>query len=199
MLIGLCKYSLEKFFWVVETVGWSVCGVRAVLCCAVFSLSVVSDSLWHRLQPSRLLSLWDSPGKNTGVGCLALLQGIFPTQGLNPSLPHCRWILYHLSHQGSPRILEQVSYPFSRGIFLTQESNWGLLHCRWILYQLSYQGEPPWELTHIYYQVLSEYREFSLWRLSSMDTDLWELSWHWKYIEHKFNCHLFHCSPLAMG
>ena len=44
----------------------------------------------------------DSPGKNTGVGCHALLQGIFPTQGLNPGLAHCRWILYHLSHQGSP-------------------------------------------------------------------------------------------------
>ena len=43
-----------------------------------------------------------SPGKNTGVGWHALLQGIFPTQGWNPGLPHCRWILYHLSHQGSP-------------------------------------------------------------------------------------------------
>ena len=43
----------------------------------------------------------DSPGKNTGVGCHALLQGIFPTQGLNPGLPHCRWILYQLSYQGS--------------------------------------------------------------------------------------------------
>ena len=43
----------------------------------------------------------DSPGKNTGVGCHALLQGIFPTQGLNPGLPHCRWILHCLSHQGS--------------------------------------------------------------------------------------------------
>ena len=40
----------------------------------------------------------DSPGKNTGVGYHALLQGIFPTQGLNPGLPHCRWILYHLNH-----------------------------------------------------------------------------------------------------
>ena len=54
----------------------------------------------------------DSPGKNTGVGCHALLQGIFPTQGSNPGLPHCRWILYCLSHQGSPRILEWVAYPF---------------------------------------------------------------------------------------
>ena len=44
----------------------------------------------------------DSPGRNTEVGCHALLQGIFPTQGLNPCLPHCRQILYHLSHQGSP-------------------------------------------------------------------------------------------------
>ena len=40
----------------------------------------------------------DSPGKNIGVGCHALLQGIFPTRGSNPSLPHCRQILYHLSH-----------------------------------------------------------------------------------------------------
>ena len=41
------------------------------------------------------------PGKNTGVGCHFLLQEIFPTQGLNPGLPHCRQMLYHLSHQGS--------------------------------------------------------------------------------------------------
>ena len=57
----------------------------------------------------------DSPGENTGVGCHVLLQGIFPTQGLNPGLLHCRQILYRLSHQGSPRILEWVAYPFSRG------------------------------------------------------------------------------------
>ena len=57
----------------------------------------------------------DSPGTNTGVGCHALLQGIFPTQGLNRDLPHCRWIHYLLSYQGSPRILEWVAYPFSRG------------------------------------------------------------------------------------
>ena len=43
----------------------------------------------------------DSPSRNTGVGCQALLQGIFPTQGLNPGFPHCRQILYHLSHHGS--------------------------------------------------------------------------------------------------
>ena len=51
----------------------------------------------------------DSPGKNTGVGCHALLQGIFPNQELNPGLLHCRQILYHLSNQKSPRILEWVA------------------------------------------------------------------------------------------
>ena len=49
------------------------------------------------------------------MGYHALVQGIFQTQGSNPSLPHCKQILYHLSHQGSPRILEWVAYPFSRG------------------------------------------------------------------------------------
>ena len=58
----------------------------------------------------------DSPGKNIGVGCHALLQGISPTQGLNTGLLHHRQILYHLSHQGSPRILEWLAYPFSREI-----------------------------------------------------------------------------------
>ena len=58
-----------------------------------------------------------SPGKNTRVGCHALLRGIFPTQGLNPGLQHCRRILYCLSHQGSPRILEWITYSFSRGSF----------------------------------------------------------------------------------
>ena len=57
----------------------------------------------------------DSPGQNSGVGSLSLLQGIFPTQGSNLGLPHCRQILHHLSNQGSPRILEWVAYPFSRG------------------------------------------------------------------------------------
>ena len=70
----------------------------------------------------------DSPGKNTGVGCHALLQGIFPIQGSNPGLPHCRWILYCLSHQGSPRKMGSLS--LFQGLFPTQESNWNLLHCR---------------------------------------------------------------------
>ena len=61
------------------------------------SRSVVSDS-WR---PHGLYSPWKSPAQNTGVGSCFLLQGIFPTQGLNPGLLHCRWILYQLSHKGS--------------------------------------------------------------------------------------------------
>ena len=53
----------------------------------------------HGLQPTRLLRPWDSPGKNTQVGCHFLLQGIFPTQGLNTGLLHCRQILFHLNCQ----------------------------------------------------------------------------------------------------
>ena len=64
------------------------------------SCSVVSDSLQpHGLQPSRLLCPWDSPGKNTGVGCDFLLQGVFLTQGSNSHLLHCRQSFYQLSHQ----------------------------------------------------------------------------------------------------
>ena len=53
--------------------------------------------------------------QNTGLGSHSLLQGLFPTQGSNPGLPHCRQILHQLSHNGSPRTLEWVAYPFSRG------------------------------------------------------------------------------------
>ena len=56
----------------------------------------------------------DSPAKNTGVGCHALLQGIFPNKGLNQGLPLCRWILYHLSHQGSQ---ESTNGGFLRGMY----------------------------------------------------------------------------------
>ena len=68
-----------------------------------------------------------SPGQNTGVGSLSHLQGIFPTQGSNTGLPHCGWILYHLSHKGSPRILEWVAYPFSSGS--SRPRNWTGVFC----------------------------------------------------------------------
>ena len=80
-------------------VPW-VISVRGYMCCAR-SFSCVW-LLWpHGLQSTKFLCPWDSPGKKTCVGCPALLQGNFPTQRLNPGLPHCRWILYQVSHQES--------------------------------------------------------------------------------------------------
>ena len=77
--------------------GWS--GRGEVFC--VPGCSVVSNPLQpHGLQPARLLCQWDFPGKNTGVSCHAPLQGIFPTQGSNPGLPHGRRILYPLNQLG---------------------------------------------------------------------------------------------------
>ena len=70
--------------------------------------------MYHSLPGSSVHG--DSPGKNTGMCCHALLQGIFPNQGSNPSLSHYTWILYCLSHQGNLRIWEQVNYAFSKGM-----------------------------------------------------------------------------------
>ena len=87
------------------------------------SRSVVSYSL----QPQGLYSPWNSPGQNTGMGSLSLLQGIFPTQGSNPGLSHCGQILYQLSHKATPRILEWIAYPFSRGF--SPPRNWTGISC----------------------------------------------------------------------
>ena len=79
------------------------------LCCAVLCLvSQMGLALCDSMDcsPPGFSSHGDSTGQNTGVGCHALLQRIIPTQGLNPDLPHCRQILYRLSHQGSPRTLD---------------------------------------------------------------------------------------------
>ena len=105
------------------------------------SYSVVSDSLRpHGLY--RIPYTWNSPGQNTGVGSLSLLQGIFPTQGSNLGLPRCGRILYQLSHTGSPGVLEWVAYLFSSGS--SQPRNWTRVSCtcRRILYQLRYEGSP---------------------------------------------------------
>ena len=92
-----------------ETVGLSshlrACKtVKSVCTCGKWkwSRSVMSNSLQPmNCKPARLLRPWDFPGKDTGVGCHFLLQGIFPTQGLNLGLRHCRQTLYRLSHLGS--------------------------------------------------------------------------------------------------
>ena len=109
----------------------------SIYCLQSESHSVVSDSL----QRHGLYSPWNSPGQNTRVGSLSLLQGIFPTQELNPGLLHCRRILYLLSHKGSPSILEWVAYLFSRGS--SQPSNRTGISCiAGRFFKLSYQGSP---------------------------------------------------------
>ena len=79
--------------------------------------------------------------KNTEVGSLSLLQGIFSTQGSNPGLSNCRWTLYQLSQKGSPRIMEWVAYPFSSRSSRPR-NRIKVLHCRQILYQLRDQESP---------------------------------------------------------
>ena len=76
------------------------------------SRSVVSDSLW----PHGPYSPWNSTGQNIGVGSLSLLQGIFPSQGLNPCLPHCRGILYQLSY-----LQQKVSSIWAEAVCFTGE------------------------------------------------------------------------------
>ena len=73
------------------------------MCCVLYSVAQLCRTLWdpRDCSPPGPSVQVDSPGKNTGVGCHALLQGIFPAQELNPGLPPCRWILDHLSHWGS--------------------------------------------------------------------------------------------------
>ena len=83
----------------------------------------MSDSLW----PCGRYSPWNSQGQDTRVGSPSLLREIFPIQGSNPGLLHCRQILYQLSHKGSPRILQWVACPFSSRSFWPR--NWTRVSC----------------------------------------------------------------------
>ena len=84
-----------------------------VLCLAAQSSPIVCDST--DCSPPGSSIHGDSPGKNTEVGCHFLLQGIFPTQGLSPGLPHCRWILYCLSDREAQQSFnfypKKISFP----------------------------------------------------------------------------------------
>ena len=88
--------------------------MRPSFCCpSLHACSAVSDSLWHHgLWPAKLLCLWDIPGKNTGVGCHFLLQGIFLTQGLNLYFLHWQTDSLLMSHLGSPLgVLHHGNFP----------------------------------------------------------------------------------------
>ena len=107
-------------------------GISTLLCAwsERESHSVVSNSLW----PHGFHGPYNSPGQNTGVGSLSLLQGIFPTRGSTPGLPHCRWILYQLSSQGSPILclvcikimLSSRITIWARNCFFIRENNFAL-------------------------------------------------------------------------
>ena len=112
-----------------------------LLYCESESHSVVSNSL----RPYGLYSPWNSPGQNTEVGSLSLLQGIFPTQGSNPGFPHHMQILYQVSKNTGVGSLSLLQW-----IFPTQELNRGLLNCKQILYQLSYDGSTLYSTTVLF-------------------------------------------------
>ena len=95
-----------------------------------WSRSVMSDSLPPHGLPARILHPRDFPGQNTGVDCHFLLQDIFPTQGLNPGLPHYRQTLYHLSHQGSPPYQRRVQFQSWRVLFLSFLYPWRRAQCK---------------------------------------------------------------------
>ena len=99
-----------------------------VYCCCCLVASVVLDSVQpYGLWPTRLLSPWGFSRQEywSGLPCPPL--GELPNQGLNPDLSHCRQILYHLRHHGSPRTLEWVAYPFSGGS--SQPRTWSGVSC----------------------------------------------------------------------
>ena len=91
----------------------------------------------------------DSPGKNTGVCCHALLQGIFPTQGSNPGLPNLQVDSLVSEPPRKSNNTGVGSLSLLQGNFQIQESNRGLLHWRQILYHLNYKGSPIWRIHHV--------------------------------------------------
>ena len=114
------------------------------------SCSVVSDSL----QSHGLYSPWNSPDQNTGVGSFPLLRELFPTQGSNPGLPHCRRILYQLSHKGSPGILP----------YIQTKSSWKIVLLFW---QISFN---PYGL---YYQDINLTINYQAWTSITLMLALW--------------------------
>ena len=155
--------------------------------CIIFWMWVSESHsvMFNSLGPQGLYSPWNSPGQNTRVGSLFLLQGIFPTQGSNPGLPHWGQILYQLSHKGSPRILEWVAYPFSKwssqsrnrtgvsciaGAFFT---NWAIREILFLsffffsFYYISFKLHKSWIIS--YSQARNNFSfEFSVGRLWSL-------------------------------
>ena len=92
--------------------------IKCTVLCLDTQSCLTLGSPWSVPQDSSVPG--DSPGKNAGVCCHAFLQGMCPTQGSNPGLLHCRWILYYLSHQGTQNILENVKRLIAGSYFISK-------------------------------------------------------------------------------
>ena len=162
--------SLQLCVW------WSLCFMFWVLCVFVHLVAQSCQTLWNPMEDSPPGSSvhGDSPGKNTRVGCHVLLQGIFPTQEANPGFPHSRQILYHLSHQGIPRILEWVAYPFSRAS--SRPRNWTKISCVPDRFFIS------WATLEIFFFFLNVWVKTLAYTLNCLGK-LW---FFFKYVEIKF-------------
>ena len=139
----------------------------------------------------------DSTGKNTGVGCHALL-GIFPTQGLNPGLPHWRWIFLSFEPPGKPKNTGVGSLSLLQGNFLTQESNQDLQHCRQIVYQLNYQGSLTFvgKVTSLIFNSLSRFVIAFLPKSKRLLNFMTVVTIYSDFeVQEKKVCHCFHCFP----
>ena len=119
-------WTLEKFLVLAKIIEWSE------------GRSVVSNSL----RPHGLYSPWNSPGQNTGVGSVSLLQGILTNSGIKTRAPALQVDCLQAEPQGKPKSTGVGSLSLLQWIFPTQESKRGLLHCWRILYQLSHKGRP---------------------------------------------------------
>ena len=128
--------------------------------------------------------------QNTEVGCLSLLQGIFPTQRSNPGLPHCGQILYQLSHKGSPRILEWVAYPFSsRSSWLRNRTGTSSITGRFFT---NWSIRKPIALLYLGYTLFLHSHQWT-WRYMSKDLDEADADAQ----SCLTLCDLMHCSPPA--
>ena len=118
----ICQYNLENLVRRIMQQFWDWSEIQVLV---TESCPTLYDPMDCSLPGSSVHG--DSLGKNPWVGFHAFLQGIFPTQGSNPGLLYCKRILYCLSHQGNPRILEWEVWPIFRGS--SQFRNWTRVSC----------------------------------------------------------------------
>ena len=122
------------------------------VCCAMFSCSVVSNSLWlYGLQPTRLLCPWGFSRQEKGSELPCPPSGDLTNLGMELRSPALQQDFFLPSKPpGKPKNTKLSSLSLLHVNFTTQELNWGLLHCRWILYQLNHPGNPIYVLHLLY-------------------------------------------------